>query len=170
VEDPPVTRPTRDRYFMAMAQVVATRSTCLRRQVGCVLINERSHALATGYNGVAAGQPHCNEETVDLMSTGGFGHPYDRFTNACPGAFSRSGEDLDLCEAIHAEQNALLQCRDVYQVAVCYTTTAPCLTCTKLLLGTSCQRVVFIEPYPQAEAAARLWEEAGRTWAPLGAR
>ena len=54
-------RPPRDTYFMKMAALVAERSTCLRRSVGCVLVNGRHHVLATGYNGVASGLPHCNE-------------------------------------------------------------------------------------------------------------
>lgn len=52
-------RPTKDDYFIQMAGLVSTRGTCIRRQVGCVLVNARGHVLATGYNGVAARQPHC---------------------------------------------------------------------------------------------------------------
>ena len=54
-------RPDRDTWAMAMAVVTAQRRTCLRRAVGCVLLNAKGHVLSTGYNGVAAGQPHCNE-------------------------------------------------------------------------------------------------------------
>jgi deoxycytidylate deaminase len=54
-------RPTRDQLYIEMAKLVAQRTTCLRRAVGCVLVNARGHVLATGYNGVAGGQPHCNE-------------------------------------------------------------------------------------------------------------
>ncbi len=70
---------------------------------------------------------------------------------------------LDGCHAIHAEQNALLQCRDVYSIHSCYTTVSPCMTCMKLLLNTGCERIIFTEEYVQPEAA-RLWQSAGRLW------
>jgi dCMP deaminase len=74
-----------------------------------------------------------------------------------------SGQGLDACEAIHAEQNALLQCRDVHLIKTCYLTLSPCITCVKLLLNTSCERIVFIEEYVDARPKD-LWEAAGRTW------
>lgn len=137
-------RYTRDRWAMAVAVITASRSTCCRRNVGAVLLNARGHVLSTGYNGVAAGQVHCIDKP-------------------CIGANSPSGTNLDGCQAIHAEQNALLQCRDIYDIDTCFVTTSPCMTCTKLLLNTSCKRVVFIDEYPHAEAKA-LWESAGREW------
>lgn len=152
-------RPSRDQWAMNMAVLTAKRATCLRRQVGAVLLNERGHVLATGYNGVAAGQPHCND--VDDVGFGPVIHPH-----ACSGATSPSGTNLDGCQAIHAEQNALLQCRDVYSIHTCYVTASPCVTCTKLLLNTSCQRIVFLEPYPHSDAQ-KLWESAGRQWEQL---
>lgn len=155
-----MTRPTRDEWGLQLAQVTASRSTCLRRSVGCVLVDKRGHILATGYNGVAAGQKHCNES--------GPLYPFREtdYPHACPGAQSPSGTNLDGCQAIHAEQNALLQCRNVWEIDTCYTTTAPCMTCVKLLLNTSCQRIVFKEDYPHSEARV-LWENAGRIWLQL---
>lgn len=147
-------RPTRDEWAMQLAVLTAGRSTCLRRHVGCVLLSARGHVLSTGYNGVAAGQKHCNEH--DQFHETGYPH-------ACEGADAKSGTQLDLCQAIHAEQNALLQCRDIYAVDICYVTVSPCVTCTKLLLNTSCRRILFVDPYPQPEAR-RLWVEAGRVW------
>ncbi len=111
-----------------MAYLAAQRGTCPRRRVGCVLLNVKGHILSTGYNGVAAGLPHCGKGSM------------------CKGGTHPSGEGLDECQAIHAEQNALLQCRDVYDIHTAYVTTAPCVTCTKLLLNTSCQRIVYSEP------------------------
>lgn len=137
-------RPTSDQYFLEMAKLVSTRSTCARRNVGCVLVNGRNHIIATGYNGVASGLPHCTDVP-------------------CPGADCMSGRDLDLCEAIHAEQNALLQCHDVHQIYTAYCTTAPCITCVKLLLNTSCSRIVFLENYPH-KRSKELWESTGRIW------
>lgn len=155
-------RPSRDDWAMEVARVTAKRSTCLRRAVGCTLLNARGHVLATGYNGVAAGQPHCNE-VEPYTGERASASLNRRYPNACPGACSPSGTNLDGCEAIHAEQNALLQCRDVYAVDTCYCTTSPCVTCVKLLLNTSCQRIVFESEYPQPHAK-ELWLAAGRTW------
>lgn len=171
-------RPSLDAWGLQLAAVVAQRATCLRRQVGCVLLNARGHVLATGYNGVAAGQPHCNEPKL-IGKPGTFNQlgkdpdilmPSETtaiYPHACTGADAQSGERLDECEAIHAEANALLQCRDVYQIVTCYTTTSPCVHCVKLLLNTSCERIVFRDEYPHPLAAA-LWQNAGRYWAQLG--
>lgn len=130
---------------MEVAYVTSKRSTCVRRHVGCVLLDSHGRVLSTGYNGVAAGMPHCNE-----------GH-------TCDGGTSPSGTNLDACEAVHAEQNALLQCKDVNAIDTCYCTASPCMTCVKLLLNTSCKRIVFIDEYPQP-AAKELWRRAGRLW------
>lgn len=136
-------RPDLDTYYLKMAYVVALRGTCARRQVGCVLVDERGHVLSTGYNGRPRGWAHCRS------SDGIFAMP-------CAGADAPSGEQLDSCEAIHAEQNALLQCPDVDRVHTCYTTTSPCVTCAKLLLNTGCRRIVFAERYAQDAMAMNL--------------
>lgn len=140
-------RPDRFTVMMLKALVAAERSTCCRRKVGAVLLNSRGHILATGYNGVAAGQVHC----IDAP---------------CPGAGLPSGTGLDACEALHAEQNALLQCKNVYEITTCIVTTSPCVTCTKLLLNTTCDNIVFLDEYPQP-AAKELWTRAGRQWTML---
>lgn len=131
-------------YFLIMARLVSRRSTCARRQVGCVLVDEHKHVLATGYNGVASGKTHCTDKP-------------------CPGAKCKPGENLDLCEAIHAEQNAILQCKDSQKIRTAYITTAPCVTCTKLLLNTSCKTIVFIESYPNS--GRKIWN---RSWIKYG--
>lgn len=137
-------RPDNDVYFLLMAQVARLRSTCVRRSVGCVLTDKRNHVLAIGYNGVPSGWTHCTD-------------------SPCEGAECMSGTGLDACEAIHAEQNAVLQCRDVYKIENCYLTASPCVPCTKLLLNTSCRRIVFLEDYPHPESRDR-WKRAGREW------
>jgi len=145
-------RPTRDELYLQMAALIATRGTCARRQVGCVLVDARGRVLATGYNGVASGRLHC----ID--------HP-------CPGAGFPSGEGLDRCQAIHAEQNAILLLADPWSVDTCYVTTMPCVSCIKLLLGTSCQRIVTSSRYADSHFdAGTWWAEAGRqvTYAPGG--
>lgn len=153
-----MSRPDIDTYFMNMADLVATRSTCLRRAVGCVLINKRNHVIATGYNGVAAGMLHCNEPTEVYLD----GAP-KLYENACEGATLPSGEGLDKCQAIHAEQNALLQCCDVYEIYTCYTTTLPCVTCVKLLLNTSCQYIIYNSDYPHLAEVEKLLQARGIT-------
>ena len=150
-------RPSRDEWALKLALLTAQRATCCRRQVGCVLLNSRGHVLATGYNGVAAGLPHCNHHDP-YFETG--------FPNACPGANALSGTNLDGCQAIHAEQNAMLQCKDVYSIHTCYVTASPCVTCCKQLLNTSCERIIFVEEYPHS-AARELWEGVGRLWEQL---
>jgi len=157
---------------MSLVAATATRSTCCRRNVGCVILNARGHVLATGYNGVASGQPHCNDVNPDwctkIEQAGGWQPTVDGATikkhpNSCAGALSLSGTNLDGCQAIHAEQNALLQCRDVYDIDTIYVSASPCMTCIKLLMNTSCRRVVFLEKYSHPEAL-ELWEMSGRLW------
>jgi len=174
-------RPSKDEYFIALAKAVAARATCLRRSVGCVLVDDLGHILATGYNGRASGLPHCNESTgfnfvyangIDKSKqlTGQSTGRIDVFGNACAGGLRSdgkrwpSGRHLDACEAIHAEQNALLQCNDVQKIKSCYVTVSPCITCVKLLLNTSCQRIVFVERYAHDEAAWNLWNQLSREW------
>lgn len=126
-------------YFLRMAELVALRGTCARRRVGCVLVNRHNHVLATGYNGVPQGQPHC----IDMP---------------CPGAAHPSGQGLSDCRAVHAEQNALLQCHDVQAILTVYCTASPCITCMRMLANTGVRSIVFRELYPHPEA-----EELART-------
>lgn len=144
-------RPSKDQYFIEMAKLVATRGTCLRRKVGCILVNAMGHVIATGYNGVAAGLPHCNHvEAIDIhiMGLKDIYHKADTYPNACSGATLTSGTGLDSCEAIHGEQNALLQCKDVFEIHTAYVTAKPCVSCMKLFMNTSCRRIVYLEDYP----------------------
>ena len=132
-------RITRDELGIEMAQLVARRATCLRRSVGCVLTDVDGVILATGYNGVPRGLPHCNE-----------GHP-------CPAAGAPSGTALDGCRAIHAEQNALIFLTDPNRVHTVYTTTLPCDHCVKMIMNTSAKRIVFAEDYPHGHVRD-LWQ------------
>lgn len=166
-------RPSRDEYFISIAALVSTRATCFRRSVGCVLVNERGHVLSTGYNGRAKGEKHCNQSTgFNFLYGNGIdsskpltGQDTGReliYGNVCEGARAESSTKLDACEAIHAEQNALLQCKDVWEIDTCYCTASPCITCVKLLMNTSCKRIVFIEPYAHDGPAKKLWGD--REW------
>jgi len=156
-------RISRDSWGLEIARVVSQRGTCIRRAVGCVLVNTKGHILSTGYNGVASSRPHCNQAFLDGKSFPTWTDIRQVYKNACPGEHGKSGVNLDACQAIHAEQNALLQCRNVDEIFACYVTVSPCITCIKLLLNTSCNRIVFSEEYPHGQAKI-LWEEAGREW------
>lgn len=152
-------RPDIDEYFMSIARIVASRSTCVRRSVGCVLTDSRNLVLATGYNGVAAKEAHCNAAVANLDAD-------DRlrldFPHACPGINAGSGQGLENCYAVHAEQNAILQCSDTQRIDRAYVTAFPCPSCTKLLLNTSCCMVVYDQAYGD-DAGRALWIKAGRT-------
>jgi dCMP deaminase len=123
-----------------------------------VLVNGRGHVLAIGYNGVASGLPHCNDRNpADLWGD-------DKLVHVCVGHDLPPGQDH--CEAVHAEQNALLQCRDPWSIDTAYVTLSPCKACLKLLMNTSCRRIVFLEehvdPMPK-----ELWLKAGKQWEQL---
>ncbi len=149
-----MTRPSREQWAMRVAQVTAERSTCLRRNVGCVLLDADGFILATGVNGVASGMKHCNEPM--LRTTFARPDPGPSYPHACPGAQALSGIMLDGCHAIHAEQNALLRCGDIRRVHSVFCTASPCMTCVKLLMNTSCLNIYYLEEYPHSEAM-NLW-------------
>ena len=156
-------RISRHEWALGLAVTTAKRGTCLRRQVGCVLMDQDGFVLATGYNGVAAGQPHCNEPAKDYVDQLRVVDTAENeakkiFPHACPASFAESGTQLDGCHAVHAEMNALLRCGDPRAVHACYTTHSPCITCVKLLMNTGCQTVFFLEPYAHDQAARELWQ------------
>ena len=138
-------RPSWDDYFMQIAAEVATRSTCLRRQVGAILVRER-RILATGYNGVPRGLEHCDARGCLREA-----------------ANVPSGERHELCRGLHAEMNAILQAA-VHGVSVAgatlYSTHHPCSLCVKMLINCDARRIVTTEDYPDA-LAKELLEEAG---------
>lgn len=130
-----MSRPSSDEYFLQMAALVASRATCIRRKVGCVLVDWNNHVLSTGYNGVSRGATHCLDKP-------------------CVGAQLPSGQGLHLCEAIHAELNALVQCRNIDDIHSIYCTTSPCISCMRVIVGTGVKRIVFREEYPHPESRA----------------
>ena len=125
-------RPDWDEYFMRIAFEVAGRSTCLRRQVGAILVRDK-RILTTGYNGAPRGLPHC-EEVGCLREAKGV----------------KSGERHELCRGLHAEMNALLQ-GAIHGVslenATLYCTTHPCVLCAKMLINCGVKRIVTCEDY-----------------------
>lgn len=151
-------RISRDEWGLRLAETTALRGTCLRRQVGCVLVDRNGRVLSTGYNGPASGLPNCNDQGEGSIAI----PSVVNYPNACPGARYPSGTGLDECFAVHAECNSLLQCHSVRSIETCYVTVSPCVSCVKMLMNTSCRRVVFREAYTQSAEA--LWSKTGGEW------
>jgi dCMP deaminase len=125
-------RPDNDTYFIRMAELVATRSTCLRRQVGAVIVKEK-RVLSTGYNGAPKGLRHCEE--VGCI----------RLENKV-----ESGTRHELCRGVHAEQNAVVQAAyfgTSIKDSTIYTTNFPCVLCTKILLNAGIIEIVYKDDY-----------------------
>jgi dCMP deaminase len=140
-----MSRPSWDTYFMNMAHLAASRSTCLRRHVGAVIVKDRM-LLSTGYNDTPRGLPNCGD--------GGC----ERCASDAP-----SGTGHDTCLCLHAEQNAIIQAA-YHGVgiggAVIYVTHQPCLVCAKMILNAGIRRVVFAGEYPDP-LARRVLEDGG---------
>ena len=139
-------RPSWDEYFMEMAELTAKRSTCLRRKVGAVIVKDR-HAVATGYNGAPRGITHCEEKGGCL-----------REQLKVP-----SGQRHELCRALHAEQNAIIQAAvmgNSIEGGTIYITHQPCAICAKMIINAGITRIVIREGYPD-ELAASILDEAG---------
>jgi len=138
-------RPSWDEYFMEVATLVATRSTCLRRQVGAIIVKDKC-ILSTGYNGASKGATHCSE-------------------NGCIREKLKipSGQQLDLCRAVHAEQNALVQAARhgvATEGSTMYITVTPCFQCAKMLVNAGIKEVVVNGVYPD-ERTMELFKEVG---------
>lgn len=142
-------RPTWDQYFMELTEIVATRSTCLQEQMGTVLVREK-RVLTTGYNGAPAGMKHCEE--VGCLREG---LPPD--------------QEAELCRGLHAIQNAIIQgavSGVPIKGSVLYTTHAPCITCTKMLINSFVTNIISLRDYPRPltttdQLAVDMLEEAG---------
>ena len=129
---------------MEIARLVVSRSTCLRRQVGAVIVKDKK-ILATGYNGAPSGLSHCLE--VGCL----------RDEMGIP-----SGERHELCRGLHAEQNAVIQAAYhgvSINGATLYCTNLPCIICTKMLINAGIKRVVYAEGYTDP-LAQQMWEES----------
>lgn len=146
VADP---RPGWDVYFMKIATLVASRSTCVRRRVGAVIVLEK-RLLTTGYNGAPRGVPHCFDLPGGCL----------RASRGIP-----SGERQELCRGLHAEQNAILQAAAFgvsLKDADCYCTHQPCVTCAKMLINAGIKRIFFHGSYPD-ELSLEILREGGVT-------
>lgn len=138
-------RPSADEYFLKLAAVVAERSTCLRRHVGAVAVRDK-HILATGYNGAPAGAADCLE--LGCL----------RNENNIP-----SGERHEVCRAIHAEQNVIIQAAlhgVSLEGATIYATHSPCVLCAKMLVNARIKGYVSFGDYSDV-TFVQLFKEAG---------
>ncbi|MGI5920587.1 MAG: deoxycytidylate deaminase [Syntrophomonadaceae bacterium] len=124
---PAINRPAWDQYFLQLADLVSSRSTCLRRQVGAVLVKEE-RIIATGYNGAPRGLKHCLE--LGCL----------REQQNIP-----SGQRYELCRGVHAEQNAIINAA-YYGVstrgAVIYCTNQPCIICARMIINAGIIKVI----------------------------
>jgi dCMP deaminase len=138
-------RPDNDTYFMRMAELVASRSTCLRRNVGAVMVKEK-RVLTTGYNGAPKGLRHCAEVGCVRLEN-----------------HIQSGTRHELCRGVHAEQNAVIQAA-YFGVSIkgstIYTTDFPCVMCAKILVNAGIAEIVYKEDYVD-ELSQKVLDESG---------
>ncbi len=138
---------------MEMAELTAKRSTCMRRHVGAVIVKDR-HAIATGYNGAPRGIMHCEERGGCI-----------RQQLNVP-----SGQRHELCMALHAEQNAIIQAAvmgNSVEGGTIYITHQPCVICAKMIINAGISRIVVKEGYPD-ELSVEILGEAGLKIVMLG--
>jgi dCMP deaminase len=139
-------RPSWDEYFMNIAKVVATRSNCMKRKVAAIIVKDH-RVVSTGYNGTPRGAKNCNE-------------------GGCPrcNGMAQSGTALDECLCCHGEENAITQAAyhgTSLKGTTLYTTYAPCLLCTKMVINSGIAEVVYNRDYPLNERALALLKECG---------
>lgn len=138
-------RPKLDEYFLKVAMVVAERSTCQRHHVGAVAVKNKQ-ILATGYNGAASGVRDCLELGC-LRDASGIA----------------SGTRHEICRAIHAEQNVIIQC-SLHGVSLegadLYCTHTPCILCAKMLVNAKIKRLFTFAEYAD-DSFRELFQEAG---------
>ena len=138
-----IERPSSDDYFMEIASVVAKRSTCLRNHVGALFVKNK-RILTTGYNGAPAGLEHC-----DVVG--------------CARDGVASGTRHELCRAVHAEQNAIIQAAlhgISIEGATLYCTHQPCILCAKMMINARIAKVVYQQSYPD-QTALDFLQQAG---------
>lgn len=143
-------KPSWDKYFIRIAKLVASRSSCLTRKVGAVIVKDKM-IISTGYNGTSRGIKNCNE--------GGCQRCADRKSGKL-----KSGERLDECVCVHAEENALLQAAYngiSIKGGIFYTSLYPCNYCTKHIINSGIRKVYYSDKYKLDEVSKNLFKEAG---------
>ena len=131
MKDGEMSRISKDEYFMKIAEVVAQRSTCIKRNVGAVLVKD-AHIISTGYNGAPSGFKHCTPQS-------------------CVRKDLQAGEKPELCRGVHAEINCLIQAAihgtSIKGETTMYCTTFPCMSCLKLIINAGIKRLLYKEGY-----------------------
>ncbi len=124
-------RLSRNEYYMKLAEITAQRTNCIKRGVGCVIVKD-DRIISIGYNGTPKNTLNC----------------YEGGCERCNDASIPSGEKLDLCKCLHAEENALLFC-DFFKTdnSVMYITHFPCLTCSKKIIQAGIKQIYYLNPY-----------------------
>jgi len=146
-------RPDWDEYFMIIAKIVSTRSTCNSRPTGAVIVRDK-HILATGYNGSMPGAPHCSDQPPVN------GEPYCHRRHMDIGEYDK----YNFCRSSHAEANAIAQAARFgisVEGSTLYTTLAPCYVCLKLIAGARIRAVFYEHVYESAEPQRdEFWKTA----------
>ena len=137
-----------DDRFTQMARLVATWSSCFKdnRQVGAIIVKNK-RILTTGYNGAPSGIASCKDRKECIRVNQGIA----------------SGTKHEICYAVHAEQNAIIQAAKVgisVELATMYCTHQPCAICAKMIINSGIKRVVFEDGYPD-DFSMTLFSEAG---------
>ena len=138
-------RPSWEQYFMQLAHLISTRSTCTRRKVGAVVVKNK-RILVTGYNGTPSGVRHCSEAGCLREKLG-----------------VPSGQRQEICRGLHGEQNAIIQAATSgtsIKDSVLFCTTQPCVTCAKMIINAGIKQVTYEGAYPD-KLALEMLKEAG---------
>ncbi|KAI6716052.1 hypothetical protein JHW43_001436 [Diplocarpon mali] len=138
-------RPTWDQYFMQLASLGAQRSNCMKRRVGCVIVEDK-RVISTGYNGTPRGLKNCADGGCPRCNEG-----------------QGSGVGLGTCLCLHAEENALLEAGRgrIRQGTILYCDTCPCLTCSIKITQVGISEVVYSQGYSMDGETADVFKQAG---------
>lgn len=133
-------------YYMEIARTVAKRSTCIRSNVGAVMVSD-NRIIATGYNGAPSKMPHCIDMGVCFRNENGV----------------ESGTKLETCRSVHAEQNLIAHCSfhgSSSKDSTVYCTMLPCVICAKLLINAGVSTLIYDDVYAD-QSSVDLFLEAG---------
>ncbi|KAI2473252.1 cytidine deaminase-like protein [Annulohypoxylon bovei var. microspora] len=139
-------RPSWDSYFMSLASLAAHRCNCMKRAVGCVLVDSKHHVISTGYNGTPRHLLNCGEGGCPRCNSG-----------------ESSGASLSTCLCLHAEENALLEAgrERIRDGSILYCNTCPCLTCSIKIVQVGISEVVYSQGYSMDTETAQVFRNAG---------
>jgi dCMP deaminase len=137
-------RPTWDEYYMGIARAVSTRSNCIRRRVGAIIVVQNA-MIAAGYNGTPVGVRNCCD-------------------GGCPRCESDAapGEGYDTCICVHAEQNAIVLAArhgNATDNGMLYSTLRPCFGCAKEAIQAGIREIVYAEPYEYDEDLEEVYRQ-----------